>query len=173
MKRTKKNYRKLITYAAIFSLISTVGYTLFKMQATPTQVALIATDAKLSTHCVSNLSSFAASGACGSQGFSSYSYSCSNHQIQPLEKPSPQASASCIEFAHAYAKAMTLCGETCKPTPSCIPNPCTDERNCKLMALPDGQSYCPTSRTIRNLSSPRPKRCAKFLNKTYCWSSHR
>lgn len=151
MKRTKKNYRQRIIYAMVFGVVLVVGYLLFKMQAKSSQVALVSEGGSDVGSCLSNLLSFAGSGACGVQGFSTYSYSCLDGQTKPLETPNTRAGVSCIDFSQAYAKAATICGSTCKPTPSCVPNPCLDDRVCRLTALPDGQVYCP-----RQSSSPYP-----------------
>lgn len=151
MKRTKKNYRKMVVYAAAFGLVTTLGYSLFRAQSEPTQVAVIDTP---KTNCASNLTSFASNGACGARGFSQYSYSCQDNVVKTLPD------VSCVDFAQAFAMASALCGETCQPTPSCVPNPCLDGRMCKLMALPEGQSYCPRP-TI-------PPKCHKYFGRQFC-----
>ena len=140
MKRTKKNHRKLVIYAMIFGLISAVGYSLSKMQSNPSQVALVSTDAS----CVSNISSFAANGTCGAQGFSGYSYSCLNGPSRPLESSPDNA---CIDFTQAFAKAAALCGATCA-------HPSTSPISSRL-PIPS-RAPVPPSPSLRPAPSPTP-----------------
>lgn len=132
------------------------------------QVALIA-----ESTCMSNLLTFQANNSCGTDGFTQYTYSC---QYSPTDLQ--VISGTCSSFSVAYARASVVCGTVCvarpqestlprptpvvssttptpKPSSSCMPNPCPPGAMCELMALPDGQQYCPiVSVTPSGMPSP-------------------
>lgn len=150
-KTYKKTNSKAIIFVVILALVAAFGIYLKRLFVSP-QVAEIA--APNTTYCQTNVSTISFHDECATTGtFKRAVYTCKNGSTaEKLENN------ECMSYEKIMAEAQNNCGQTCvasSPAPTCVPNPCADRRECKLMALPDGQSYCPVS-SIPPRPSPTP-----------------
>lgn len=150
-KITKKTNSKTIVLVVILALVAAFGIYLKSLLVSP-QVAEIA--APNTTYCQTNVNTISFHDECATAGtFKRAVYTCKNGST--AEK---LASNECMSYEKIMAEAQNNCGQTCvapSPAPTCVPNPCAEGRECKLMALPDGQSYCPV-RSAEPRPSPYP-----------------
>ncbi len=146
MKKVSRKSSKLPLLLIIVLIILISGFWLLKKLMAPSQIALI--DSGNST-CISNISSYITSGNCGGGLVERVDYICTTAGQKGYEG----GAGNCVDPLLVFEHAQSFCGQTCttvsvspSPTPyplaSCVPNPCRDMATCKLMALPDGQSYC-------------------------------
>jgi hypothetical protein len=114
-----------------------------------------------SSACKTNIASISFHDECGKGMFKRAVYTCANGSTADK-----MSSSNCFSQESLLEEARNNCGQTCPvqatvvprpsstPAPSCVPNPCKDGAVCKLMALPAGQVYCPTSSTTPRKSTP-------------------
>ena len=150
----KKILAKKLNYkvGVLILILLGLGAWLIRSTMVSPQVALISNGGDERATCVSNIATFTATTSCGDGMVNRVDYVCTESGKKGYEGGN---TGDCIDPALVYQHAIAYCGQTCTtqtatPQPSCVPNPCPPGAACKLMALPDGQSYCPLP------SSPTP-----------------
>lgn len=171
MKKSLNNQSrsKLPLIIAVVVIFLGALYLLSKSLVSP-QVALIETGST-PPNCQTLVESLSFSKECSEGYFQSATYTCKNGTTSN----NFGRSEKCYSADEIIASVQTSCGQICEavvkspvpsalPSASCVPNPCKEGAMCKLMALPDGQSYCPQSSTTpptqpRPTNTPVPSGC--------------
>lgn len=164
----KKTSQKSKIGLIICILAVSVGvFGLIKSNRSLPTVALVDNDKSITTSmqsCVSNITSFSATGACGSNMVKHIDYSCANGQTGYEEK------SECIDPQIAFAKAQIHCGQVCPTsTPSVIATaqPTSTVRPTATPPASQSPSHAPEKSPItKPLETPIPSGC--YLQKIQC-----
>ncbi|MFH1244608.1 MAG: hypothetical protein V1487_03530 [bacterium] len=126
-------------YLLALILLLGLGIWFFSRLSTSPQVAQVGSNV-----CVSNVTTFSASDACGLDGYKQYSFTCGGDE-RPLSILSP--SVTCISFISAYKSATENCG--CAPKPSVPPSrPPKPSPVIPPFACPEDVRICPDGTTV-------------------------
>ncbi len=120
MQKKPRSTNKLFQYAIIIAIVVGLGAWLYKNLVKTSQIAEISISDLQTSGCTSQVSSFTASTACSSEGYSTYSYMCGG---QTDVKTISNTGGTCISFDEAYAKASSVCTICVTPLRSTLPTP--------------------------------------------------